>query len=197
MCLPTGIAPEREFVSHGLQCVVTVHPLFGTRCGYLRLPPGHPCYNQKPRKSEGLLAVNVHCGINFGELESCADEHADGRGHWVGFDCAHAFDFAPGIMALLVALKFKPASFPKDIPEIVIEDKLRIVREAYEARRFEWGQPDDPPPFDERLARQIVASHGDEHYWTLEEVIVELETLAMQLAGVQESQSSDKENHHE
>jgi hypothetical protein len=87
MCLP--VKPyklEREWKHAGLQCAVVQIDPHGYRCGYVRIPPGHPTRG----KNYEYLDVNVHGGLSFGVLESC--EHADGRGYWVGFDCAHLFD---------------------------------------------------------------------------------------------------------
>jgi hypothetical protein len=74
----------------GLHCYIKRHPTFGHLCGYVGVPAGHPAYNNPYDK----LTLNVHGGVT----------HADGIESspmpdlwWIGFDCAHAFDYSPGM----------------------------------------------------------------------------------------------------
>jgi hypothetical protein len=60
----------------GYDYVVTDNGL-GYRCGYVKIPVGHPWYRQKP-------SVDVHRGITFAE--------ADDSLWWIGFDCSHKGD---------------------------------------------------------------------------------------------------------
>ncbi len=93
MCLPVNpYKIESEWVHADLQCAVVQAKELGFRCGYVRVPPGHPLFGQ----DYDTLNVSVHGGLTFGEMEPCA-EHDDGQGWWFGFDCAHAGDafYAP------------------------------------------------------------------------------------------------------
>lgn len=80
-----------------LPCVIARNPI-GSLCGYVAVPPGHPWH--------GLgfddVAADVHGGITYCEPchESGAVCHAPQRGEsddvwWVGFDCAHLYDYSP------------------------------------------------------------------------------------------------------
>src|SRR5258708_15897314 len=87
MCLP--VKPykiEREWYHHGLQCAVVQGREGFNRCGYVRVPPGHPAHG----KDYDDVNVRVHGGLTFGSIENC--EHEDGTGFWFGFDCAHFRD---------------------------------------------------------------------------------------------------------
>jgi hypothetical protein len=88
MCLP--VQPykiEREWKHAGLSCAVVQAREGAHRCGYVRVPPGHPLHGKPYEEPE----VEVHGGLTFAEIEPCT-EHADGQGYWFGFDCAHAGD---------------------------------------------------------------------------------------------------------
>jgi hypothetical protein len=88
MCLP--VKPykiEKEWIHKGLHCAVVMARPAAHRCGYVRVPPSHPAFQQKYDE----IDVNVHGGLTFSELEPCI-EHPDGQGWWLGFDCAHYYD---------------------------------------------------------------------------------------------------------
>jgi hypothetical protein len=73
---------------HGLVCRALRGP-FGAWCGYVGIPPGQPLYGS----DYGDLDLDVHGGLTF------AGPHADRPGlWWLGFDCAHAGDHAPGML---------------------------------------------------------------------------------------------------
>lgn len=68
----------------GIQCSIVRHKQFGTLCGYVILPEGHPWVG----KHYSDIEVEVH-----GDL-SWSGKTSDGL--WqIGFDCAHAFDLKP------------------------------------------------------------------------------------------------------
>ncbi len=95
MCLPNEesvFKVEREWESHGLKCVVVQARENQNRCGYVRVPTGHPLHGKHYDDAD----VNVHGGLTFAEIEPCA--HEDGTGWWFGFDCDHAGDsmYEPG-----------------------------------------------------------------------------------------------------
>jgi hypothetical protein len=93
MCLPVKpFAVEKEWEHAGLKCAVVLARENEHRCGYVRVPPGHPCHGI----DYNVPDVSVHGGLTFGAIEPC--EHEDGKGYWFGFDCAHSGDvsYAPG-----------------------------------------------------------------------------------------------------
>lgn len=95
---PWSIEPKMKFwvdAATGLHCHVRRHPNFLHLCGYVGVPPSHPAYGRHYDK----LTLNVHGGVT----------HADTIGDspmpdlwWIGFDCAHAFDYSPGMSHTLV-----------------------------------------------------------------------------------------------
>ena len=93
MCLPVQpYKVEREWEHSGLKCAVVQAREGAHRCGYVRVPPGHPMHGKHYDAPE----VDVHGGLTFAEEDPCS--HEDGRGYWFGFDCAHAGDsmYEPG-----------------------------------------------------------------------------------------------------
>ena len=88
MCLPVEpFKIEREWEHSGLQCAVVQNHEGRNRCGYVRVPPGHPLHGA----DDGVPDVDVHGGLTFAAIEPCV-EHDDGQGYWFGFDCAHCTD---------------------------------------------------------------------------------------------------------
>lgn len=91
MCLsikvnsPDTVLAEGEHA--GLEWVV-VHNRMGYRCGYVRVPKGHPWHGK------GLHAIDadVHGGLTFAEPDVPCDKPGDDDAYWVGFDCAHLGD---------------------------------------------------------------------------------------------------------
>lgn len=89
MCLPNAknvFKVEREWEHAGLQCAVVQAKEGAHRCGYVRVPVGHPLHG----KEYEVPDVNVHGGLTYANIEPCA--HDDGIGWWFGFDCVHAGD---------------------------------------------------------------------------------------------------------
>lgn len=89
----------------GLDCLMVRNP-FGALCGYVGVQPGHPWHGQDYTV---LPDVDVHGGLTF--ADSCQEGAEDGPGichvpepgrpanvWWLGFDCAHYMDLAPGML---------------------------------------------------------------------------------------------------
>jgi hypothetical protein len=124
--------PDRvDFVHAGFACLANRRgDQLGHWCGYVGVPREHPAYG----KSYNDVDVEVHGGLNY--AHECAGEicHVPAPGMpddvwWLGFDCAHAGDLAPGLRATLRRL---------DIPDIespFIRDEYRDV--AYVRREIE------------------------------------------------------------
>lgn len=90
MCLSIAITRPNDVLSRGehrgFEWVVT-HNGMGYRCGYVKIPRGHPWYG----KGDDEIDAAVHGGITFAEPDvDCGGGPDDGW--WVGFDCAHAWD---------------------------------------------------------------------------------------------------------
>jgi hypothetical protein len=74
---------------------------FGAWCGYVGVPEGHPLFG-KGWDAPECEAIAVHGGLTYGN--ACAGNvcHVPQPGEpdhvwWLGFDCAHCFDHAPGL----------------------------------------------------------------------------------------------------
>lgn len=81
----------------------------GAWCGYVGVPEGHPWFEQD---YGAINAEDVHGGLTYSD--SCAAPicHVPRAGEsphvwWVGFDCAHAYDHAPGDTAMYRRLKMR------------------------------------------------------------------------------------------
>lgn len=93
--------PDRvEWVSGGLPCVLSRNPMYGTWCGYVGVPPGHPWHG---RGWPELEDVQVHGCVTYADgtdpraphIRSMANPREYDPYWWVGFDCGHAFDLMP------------------------------------------------------------------------------------------------------
>ena len=91
----------------GYPCLI-VRGSMGALCGYVGLPPGHPLhgkgYSEAEQEHESL---NVHGGLTY--ADACDEGghicHVPLEGEpadvwWLGFDCNHSGDLAPGMDAL-------------------------------------------------------------------------------------------------
>lgn len=85
-----------------LPCLARRTPC-GFWCGYVAVPPGHPLHGA----DYDVPTADVHGGITF--ADRCEDDpsgfgicHVPAPGEpddvwWFGFDCAHGYDFQPGL----------------------------------------------------------------------------------------------------
>lgn len=67
-----------------------IHNRHGYRCGYVKVPRGHPWHGKD--WSTMPSAVDVHGGITFAEHDVPCGAGAADDAWWLGFDCAHGFD---------------------------------------------------------------------------------------------------------
>lgn len=65
-----------------------IHNRRGYRCGYVRVPLGHPWHG----KGWADLNVEVHGGVTFAEADEPCDKGGADTDWWIGFDCAHGGD---------------------------------------------------------------------------------------------------------
>lgn len=86
-----------------LDCLIVRAPL-GALCGYVGVPPDHPCHERDYSEIE----VSVHGGLTYAAAcqkggpicHTPASERAENL-WWIGFDCSHAWDLAPGMSHIL------------------------------------------------------------------------------------------------
>jgi len=98
----------------GMPCLAVRNRFTGNWCGYVGVAPSHPWFGLD-YDDQKIVEVSVHGGLTFAGL--CAeDDKEHGICHkpepgepthvwWFGFDCAHAFDLAPGMVASLKKYK--------------------------------------------------------------------------------------------
>jgi len=112
-----------------LDCMIVRQENHGAWCGYVGVPPEHPlhgksdgeCSCDKQHKHWDCDApfyfdLDVHGGVTY--ANGC-DGHVchvpePGRPHdvwWIGFDCCHGGDFAPGIGSLFGHAVYRDAAY--------------------------------------------------------------------------------------
>ncbi len=91
MCLSIAIDRPADVLAHGEHLGyewMVIHNGMGHRCGYVKVPPGHPWHGGNYND----IGADVHGGLTFAEADvPCGKGGAD-DGYWLGFDCAHSFD---------------------------------------------------------------------------------------------------------
>ena len=124
--------PDRvDFVHAGFACLANRRgDELGHWCGYVGVPKEHPAYGKQGEDVD----VEVHGGVNY--AHKCAGEicHVPAPGMpddvwWLGFDCAHAGDLAPGLRAVL-----RRVGIP-DREQSIFRDEYRTL--AYVRREIE------------------------------------------------------------
>lgn len=89
-----------------LPCLAVRNHLLGNWCGYVGVAEGHPAFL---RGYEQLDSMDVHGGLTFaGQCQPGNEDrsicHTPDPGEpdhvwWLGFDCCHYLDLAPGLEA--------------------------------------------------------------------------------------------------
>lgn len=73
-----------------------VHNRMGYRCGYVRVPVGHPWHGV----DHDSIGADCHGGLTFSQADVPCSAPGPDNAWWVGFDCAHGFDAPdPALMA--------------------------------------------------------------------------------------------------
>src|SRR5207247_1696575 len=96
----------------GLDCLAVRHPEHGNWCGYVGVAPGHPLHGAPYDE----VYADVHGGLTFSDACQEHENPAQGVCHvpfgdrpadvwWLGFDCAHHMDLAPGLQARMRELR--------------------------------------------------------------------------------------------
>lgn len=110
--------PDNEEWVHdltGYRCWIWRHTKHGHLNGYVAIPKGHPLHGHSYDKVDSDW-VDAHGGLTY------SDEDKE-TGEWVfGFDCSHAGDFSPKLVATLM--------------EYTKTDISYHMRDTY--RTFEW-----------------------------------------------------------
>jgi hypothetical protein len=110
----------------GLPCLIVRNDRWGMWCGYVGVRPGHPYFEQKYTKP----AVEVHGGLTYSDFcnegRICHETTAEDRVWWLGFDCHHGYDYAPGF----------DVSLPPDLRQRSAD--VRYRNQAYVEFQCKW-----------------------------------------------------------
>lgn len=91
MCLDIAVLYPELVLSKGehlgYEWVVTTNGM-GYRCGYVRVPVGHPWHGGDWES----ISASVHGGITYARPDMACNKGGEDNAWWVGFDCGHAFD---------------------------------------------------------------------------------------------------------
>ena len=91
MCNPITTASPEVLLSKGVHEGYEWEVVFnriGYRCGYVRVPAGHPWHG----KDYNDLDPDVHGGLTFAKADTDCGKGGEDSAWWLGFDCAHYMD---------------------------------------------------------------------------------------------------------
>lgn len=91
MCLSIAIHRPDDVLAKGEHLGyewAVIHNRSGYRCGYVRVPDGHPWHG----KDYDDIPVDVHGSLTFSEADVPCSNPGPDNAWWVGFDCAHYGD---------------------------------------------------------------------------------------------------------
>lgn len=87
------------------------------RCGYVRVPPGHPWHGKEYEQ----VSAGVHGGLTFSDPAVPCEKDGPDDGWWFGFDCAHGCDAPdPSLPG------YRP---PTELETLIYKDLGREVRD--------------------------------------------------------------------
>lgn len=144
MCLsiaiqrPEAILHDEMYLGYQLQ---VIHNDLGYRCGYVRIPKGHPWHGKTTDWEEDWGkqdAPCVHGGITFAEADVPCDKGGADDAWWLGFDCAHCWDNPdpdlphPEYGEKLHALMFNRTGGSIKTTEYVVEQCKGLIDQAVE-----------------------------------------------------------------
>jgi hypothetical protein len=92
------------FEAHGFNCLISRNPSLFFWCGYVGIPKSHPDHGKERDEFDDIM---VHGGITYAEhcqRHICHIPKPGEADHlfWIGFDCGHSFDLAPGYTSSLI-----------------------------------------------------------------------------------------------
>lgn len=94
--------PDRwEGDAEGFPALAIRNARSGNWCGYVAVPPGHPWHGKNSGYGGGDVSADVHGGLTYSGACHGKICHVPKPGEpddvwWLGFDCHHAWDIAPG-----------------------------------------------------------------------------------------------------
>jgi len=103
----------------GYKGLIVQHPMVGHLCGYVVIPEGHILY----QKDYNVIDVYIHGGLTYSGSLPGTEE-----GYCVGFDCAHAGDWIPGLD--LDGETYKDITFVESELKSLINQIINLVKEV-------------------------------------------------------------------
>lgn len=143
MCNPVTTAHPELLIAkgwaYGFQWEVTANRM-GYRCGYVRIPPGHPWHGKDYDSVEPY--PEVHGGLTFAEPDTDCGKGGEDNAWWLGFDAAHYGDAPdpslPGYRKEFdINGRYDPGVVPRatiKTTEYVSEQCRNLALQAQEAR---------------------------------------------------------------
>lgn len=103
---PWTAEPDRiEWRFDGFPCLMVRSVITGAWCGYVGVAPGHPLHGQHFEDFMLDLPVEINYSRGCsGPICHVPEPGASDAVHWIGFDCAHAFDLYPALSSELGSL---------------------------------------------------------------------------------------------
>lgn len=134
---------KEEFVHAELPCRLLRHPDLGHLCGYVGVPPAHPCSG----KGYDDVEVEVHGGLTFAREGGGRPELPEDFWRF-GFDCAHYGDYSPPTdeRAQAIHLEVTGRIGPRSDE---IYRNWSYVRQETEHLAEQLGQMMQPPSYEE------------------------------------------------
>ena len=123
--------PDRiEWRHEGLPCLI-LRGQFGALCGYVAVPPSHPChglgYDEVPAHAHGGLTYSDACA---GRICHVPREGEPDDAWWLGFDCAHAGDVVPAFRIFLGDQEYRDVAYVRAEVESLAEQLTAAARSA-------------------------------------------------------------------
>ena len=144
---PDDVLSQGEYA--GLQWI-TMRNRLGYRCGYVRLPQGHPWHSMDCDE----IPAAVHGGLTFTEDDVPCDAPGDDNAYWIGFDCAHGGDRAdPTLGGRLSPLDFSG----------IVRDQAYVEAECWNlcAQAYEAGIINHEEKGDNCMSDAIIIDLGE------------------------------------
>ena len=108
----------------GYPCLIVRAEVTGALCGYVGVGHSHPCYQVHYNDVEDKYDTSIHGGLTFSskcqeqnkEFGIChiVEDGEDDNIWWLGFDCAHAWDYAPVMQSRWIGTNLYKPQRPND-----------------------------------------------------------------------------------
>lgn len=111
-----------EFDYRGFPCIINRNPI-GALCGYVGISPEHHFHGKDYKE----LHIEVHGGLTYAGFCNQSDNI-----WWLGFDCAHCFDYIPKLDDEIYKNKIKDfVSQINPILDKALNDSYDLISRIY------------------------------------------------------------------